>query len=834
MHHFIYPSQDTFITNTVGLDNLNFGLDEILRVGTENIISKVVNPTTIVPVSSIASNLCVVGFSGSITNASLYGTASFAFGTISSSINADITTSYFTGRLTGSYLSASLLTGSSFTGSLTNFSGSFIGIFSGSVVGSLQTNYLEYFNGIVTGFTGKIISGSIVGVDVLPQSHTNVETNIYSNRALVQFDITSISSSVAKGDIINPQFRLKLNVAREFELPIKYNIYASPISESWVMGDGYLSDGGSVNGASWLYRDYDGGTPWVVTGSSYLQSLTATQSFNYQVGDINMDVTAIANAWISGTIPNNGFVLISSDEFSPTGSGMDLRFFSKDTNTIYEPILDVSWNDSSWSTGSVVTSSIDVGVIPAGLYGIVIDSASINGALYGGFTGFGNIVLSSSYSESYSSSFTSSFTQSFASGLVDIIGVNGLIISMSIVGHFSGSTSSSIVTINRKCQTCHPRVFLGTDSDYSKPYYAGAGDDAFFNGIDGQFPSMYGPNLNIPSFIQAGLAYMNKPSVGGQDQSQYQGHDIYGWGHPFNEFNQYDWTSDHVYQEEFGPGSIGFVHCGHSNCGPYQVTMSFLMGTLYDGTILGATFTSSLINGYILGYGHLVGSWNETMIDGTQISASYPFKTIFPTAMFVRFVGNYVNGPAFGSITNYLTGTAFNDYGVFDGVFTGGPLVGLNIHAPFSGSILNTNFYYTSSINTTASILSSVDFKKSFVTTIQNIPSSVKSDDLIRVNVFARPEFPIKNFNRQTQFTQFLTPQYLPSSSYYAIKDNETEQIILDFDQYTQLSCDSNGNYFMLDTTSFPQERYFRILIRTMNNGNTYTFDKGNIFKIVR
>ena len=34
MHHFIYPSQDTFITNVLGFEKLNFGIDEILRIGT--------------------------------------------------------------------------------------------------------------------------------------------------------------------------------------------------------------------------------------------------------------------------------------------------------------------------------------------------------------------------------------------------------------------------------------------------------------------------------------------------------------------------------------------------------------------------------------------------------------------------------------------------------------------------------------------------------------------------------------------------------------------------------------------------------------------------------
>ena len=158
------------------------------------------------------------------------------------------------------------------------------------------------------------------------------------------------------------------------------------------MGDGYVSDNGSPNGASWIYRDKQNGIPWNTTGSSYIQSLSVTQSFNYQVGDINMDITTIVNAWINGTVVNNGIVLISSDEFQPTGSGFGLYFFSKDTNTIYEPVLDVGWaDDYSFTTGSVTTSSANISSIAAGILGQITDSASISGSLYGGFTGFANI-----------------------------------------------------------------------------------------------------------------------------------------------------------------------------------------------------------------------------------------------------------------------------------------------------------------------------------------------------------------------------------------------------------------------------------------------------------
>lgn len=828
MHHFIYPSQDTFITNQLGLDSLNFGIDEILYVGTNIQTIKTTSPTTLIPITQSVINYCVSNFSGSITNSSLYGTASFAIGDISSSITTELITSDFTGFVTGS--------------SVVNFSGSISGSFSGSISGSFITTYVDYFNGIVSGFYGKVLSGSVMGYQIIQQQSVTVSTNNYTNRALVQFNINCISQSISDGDIINPEFKLKLKVARECELPIQYEIYAFPISESWVMGNGYYSDGGSTTGASWDYRDYQGGTSWSSgSGSSYIQSISTTQSFNYQVGDIYMDITPIAMSWISGTIINNGIILISSDEFSSSPSGMQLYFFSKDTNTIYEPILDVGWNDFSLVTGSVSTSSINVATSSAGILGIIVNSGSMSSALCGCFSGLGNITISSSSSW----------------GLINAVGTCGLINSMSIVGDFSGSYTSSVVTLHKKCKTCrpiNPDLVYESDVTFNEqvsqipfnlhPFYPGAGDDANFSCfpgtptnadfyvIDGQFPSEYNQPLNIPSWIQAGLAYMNNPPCAGRglDQSQYEGHDIYGWGHKFDTFNQYDWWSGGASQYEFGPSSIR-LNCGCQ--GPLMVTMSLIMGTFIDGLFSGSTFTSSFINNYILGFGLLSGSWNEGMILSTSISANYSPQPMWPNAVNVSFSGSYVNGNAFGSLTQ-LTQSFYSGSGIFNGIFTSGVFAGTTIYAPFSGNVLTSSYFYTGSLNLTSSSLSPVNVDVPFQVVVQNLPSLIKDGNVMKIRVFARPQFPLKNFNRQTQFTQFLIPQYLPTSSYYAIKDNETEEIILNFDSYTQISCDQGGNYFMLDTTSYPQERYFRIIIKVEENGKIYTFDNNNVFKIVR
>ncbi len=841
MHHFIYPSQDTFITNRPGYDALNFGIDEILYVGTNTSIVQTISPTTIFPITQSLTNYYLTNFSGSITNASLYGTASLAIADISSSIISELSVFNFTGFVNGI--------------PVVDFSGSINGTFSGSSYGYFATSYVDYFNGSANNFYGVIFSGSVIGYQILPQQSSNISSNNYTNRALIQFDITCISESIANGDIVNPQFTLKLKVAREQELPIQYDIYAFPISESWVMGDGYFSDGGSTNGASWDFRDLQGGTMWAITGSSYYSSSVITQSFNYQVGDIDMDITPIAMMWVSGAIENNGIVLISSDEFSTSPSGMQLYFFSKDTNTIYEPILDVGWDDFSLITGSIITSSINLSSIPAGINGNVVNSGSMTAGIFGCFCGVGNIYVSSSFSNSIntSSMTTQSFFTGISSGLISAIGTCALINSMSIIGNFSGSYTSSIITIYKKCKSCRPinpdEVFQ-SDIVFNEqvssipfnlhPFYPGAGDDANYNCypgtptdqdfyvIDGQFPSQYNQPLNIPSFIQEGLAYLDNP--GGLNQSQYEGHDIYGWGHKFDTFNQYDWWPN-AWQNEFGSSSI------HLDChGNPQVTMSLIMGTFIDGLFSGSIFTSSLIKNYILARGWLSGSWNEGMILGTSINAPYPMGPMYPNAVNVLFSGPFINGMAFGSLTQLSE--SFNpnyiDSGIFAGTFTSGIFAGTQIYAPFSGSVLTSSYFYTSSLTITTSSLSALDIEMPFSLVIQNLPSTVKDGSIIKVRIFSRPQYPLKNFNRQTQFTQFLTPQYLPSSSYYAIKDNETEEIILDFDSYTQISCDENGNYFLLDTTGYPQERYFRIIIRVEENGEIYTIDNNNVFKIVR
>ena len=60
--------------------------------------------------------------------------------------------------------------------------------------------------------------------------------------------------------------------------------------------------------------------------------------------------------WVSGSLKNNGFIVRHS--INVENDDLDygvLKFFSKETHTIYEPKLELVWNDVSFVTGSLTS-----------------------------------------------------------------------------------------------------------------------------------------------------------------------------------------------------------------------------------------------------------------------------------------------------------------------------------------------------------------------------------------------------------------------------------------------------------------------------------------------
>jgi hypothetical protein len=110
-------------------------------------------------------------------------------------------------------------------------------------------------------------------------------------------------------------------------------------------------------------------------------------------------------------------------------------------------------------------------------------------------------------------------------------------------------------------------------------------------------------------------------------------------------------------------------------------------------------------------------------------------------------------------------------------------------------------------------------------------PGVFYSGSINKFRINSRPTYPARVFQTASLYT---TNYYLPTSSYYAIKDLDTNEFVIDFDnQYTQLSADGTSSYFTLYMNGLEPERYYKILIKTIIDGSTIIFDDNYYFKIV-
>lgn len=103
------------------------------------------------------------------------------------------------------------------------------------------------------------------------------------------------------------------------------------------------------------------------------------------------------------------------------------------------------------------------------------------------------------------------------------------------------------------------------------------------------------------------------------------------------------------------------------------------------------------------------------------------------------------------------------------------------------------------------------------------------SKNRFRLNI--SPMYPVRTFQTSSFY---LSKNYLPTESYYAIKDLDTNEYLVDFDtQYTQISADSNSNYFDIYMDGLQPERYYEILIKTNIDGSTRIYNDNYYFKVI-
>ena len=238
-------------------------------------------------------------------------------------------------------------------------------------------------------FLSSNITASNAGLDEIVEVASFPQKTIEgkASRILTQYKLSEIQ------DVLNNRvsggFSASLNykLAEASELFESYSLEVYPIAQSWENGVGKHNDNPvDLSGCSWRYRTKNKGNQWNLStppvgatgsysgsvaggGAWYTGSGTydfeSTQQFPlYADLDINIDVTEGITAIHSGAISNNGFILKFPDnlEFETTSS-TSLKYFSRDTNTIYEPYLQIGWSDFSYNQGDLSLLTTDVATI---------------------------------------------------------------------------------------------------------------------------------------------------------------------------------------------------------------------------------------------------------------------------------------------------------------------------------------------------------------------------------------------------------------------------------------------------------------------------------------
>jgi hypothetical protein len=111
----------------------------------------------------------------------------------------------------------------------------------------------------------------------------------------------------------------------------------------------------------------------------------------------------------------------------------------------------------------------------------------------------------------------------------------------------------------------------------------------------------------------------------------------------------------------------------------------------------------------------------------------------------------------------------------------------------------------------------------------KNIKESYIQNEIDKIYLIIRDKYPDKRFD-STQ--RYKNTYYLPSESYFRIRDAVSDVELYRFDEFSAVNCDASGSYITLDTRGFNIGRFYSIDLK-VKSGELVFFPEFNYtFKI--
>lgn len=113
----------------------------------------------------------------------------------------------------------------------------------------------------------------------------------------------------------------------------------------------------------------------------------------------------------------------------------------------------------------------------------------------------------------------------------------------------------------------------------------------------------------------------------------------------------------------------------------------------------------------------------------------------------------------------------------------------------------------------------------------KRLKKSYKVNSIPTIEVFAREIYPSKTFTNKFAYND---ASYLPTSSFYQIRDLVSNDVIVPFSDYSKLSCNETGNYLKINLTNFEIDREYKIEFKIERNNSIQYFDDDLTFEVTK
>lgn len=654
---------------------------------------------------------------------------------------------------------------------------------------------------------------------------TDNTTLLGNSRALIQFDLSDISSSIVSGDITSPQYRLRLENVESREIQSDYNLYVFPIKEYWEEGLGSEADTPhNTNSSNWVNRTTD--VIWNTDNATVdrpidpatIAALENNYDFQSNVGDfelvdtingINNDVPTLVSAGgklimsaseYGGGTAHLSASLVSGDEYNirwdfdrNTLSGVEFNIIDPNGNTVgaeyitnYETTLvstgtytmvytptETGWyklqytffdnNGANGSAGSIDNFYLYKTVEPTVL---VLDQFSVSGSLPS--TYFINNKITG-YSGESAVAYVKDFELHLSSS------------------NFSGATLNKAYSLQQYVD--YTASFDLNVGNYPTEYATGEPLGIDFTILD---PNGRIVDANDLTGYERYITSSQSPTI--SFTARQDGEYLFRWSY-------------------FASGSVG-----------YSGSLDNFRIKSENHDTASAKYNDTQYDAH----------WANTIGGGTWFPTSYNVVTDYKQS-FTKFTKNldvdvteYVNEWIDGTRTNNgfiikksktdeQSSTKFGSIKFFSSDTN-------TIYPPVLETRWDDSIWVTGSL----SALSSDDF----IVYTKGLDTEYKESSKAKIRVYGRDRYPSRTFSITSNYKSV---KYLPQTTYYSVVDVDTEQIIIPFDtNYTKLSCDTNGNFFKFWFNALQPERFYKFVFRVDINGTKQYFDDKFYFKVVR